>query len=509
MRPGRDSNAEEKITDRKMIAVMLSSFFVREFLATIVPLGNDEVYYWDWGRDLRLSYFDHPPGVSWLSAGAQAIFSPVWGGLHARGLVPVVHMLTSVCLFMAYRTICGGRRNRISDVAFLCLTQAIPAFALGGFLLVPDAGLLLAASAGLLLALRLGKRNTGLTVIDGVTMGVVAGLGGLFKYHAAPIFGGLLLGLAINRSSRLTRELPFWFTLVVTGLVVTLPVWIWNARNGMASFAFQASRGISGARFDLPRAMRTLAGEFIFLTPGFFGLLVFTIITLWRHRTRNNERTVLLATVPLLLLIHVTMTYKEVLPHWGLPAFWLLIPDAALIAGQGWPNSKLRINMITAACVSSLIIGIVGIPVIRQKAIDLSGGKPGALGELTFWPDFSASSAWRRIQEQAKAALVQQKPPHCPDRPVLASFRWFTVAHMAWSLPGNPVVRSFEAGSRYYYHDRDRTMDETGCPVLAIGEKAHANQEMIRSRMIVSATGEITDERYVDRPLSWWTGYLK
>ena len=40
----------------------------RYWAAATVPLGNDEVYYWDWARDLQWSYFDHPGGVAWIAA---------------------------------------------------------------------------------------------------------------------------------------------------------------------------------------------------------------------------------------------------------------------------------------------------------------------------------------------------------------------------------------------------------------------------------------------------------
>lgn len=509
MRPARESQKESCVPDRQLVLAMAIAMIVRELLAAVVPLGNDEVYYWDWGRDLKLSYFDHPPGVSWLAAGAQTLFAASTGGLPARGLIPVVHFLTGLCLFSVYRDVSGSRRNRVSDMAFLAMTLIIPAFAIGGFLLLPDAGLLLAASAGLLLALRMKKKTEPLTIRDGIAMGAVAGMAGLFKYHAAPIFGGILLGMAITRKSQTFKEGKFWLTVVLTGLTFTLPVWIWNARNDMASFAFQASRGVSGARIDLPRAFRTLAGEFIFLGPGFFGLLVITIITMWRHRRRGAERIVLFATTPLLLLIHITMIYKEVLPHWGLPAFWLLIPDAATIAGQRWSRSKLRLNSIVSACISIAIVSVVAIPVLRNRMVELANGKPGALGELTFWPEFRDSAQWREIRERSVATLSDPAPGHCPDHVVLASFRWFTTAHMAWSMPGNPVVRSFEPGRRYYYHDRDRDLQQQGCPVLAIGEKAHNNPEIIHESLRVTGTGEVVEGKYLDRPLIWWAGYLK
>lgn len=509
MRVDRDPRENVHIPDRHIIVAMAVVMLVRQLMAAVIPLGNDEVYYWDWGRDLQLSYFDHPPGVSWLSAGAQAVFMPWAEGLAARGLVPPVSFLTGMCLFVTYREIAGVRRNLLSDLTFLCLTQLVPAFAIGGFLLLPDAGLMLAASAGMLLTLRFAKRENSLKVACGLSLGAVAGVAGLFKYHAAPIFGGMLLGLAISRKARITKELPFWITLVVTGIVVTLPVWIWNARNDMASFVFQASRGVSGAQMDLPRAMRTIAGEIVFLTPAFFGLLLLAVVTLWRHRRRDTERIVLLATAPLLILVHVTMTYKEVLPHWGLPAFWLLVPDAAIMAGQRWSVKKLRLNAIVAATVTALIVTITGVPPVRERLIGLAGGKPGALGELTFWPMFPTSPAWQDIKEKTASVFTRERPKHCQSQPVMASYRWFTVAHLAWSLPDNPVVRSFEGGSRYYYHDRDRNLDLAGCPVIAIGEKAHANPDAIDQSMEVLATGEVVDGRYLDRPITWSAGYLR
>ncbi len=512
------NNNTSQLANRVVLGVASVAMLLRYYFAAIIPLGNDEVYYWDWGRDLRLSYFDHPPGVSWLAAGAQEIFGKSTLGLQARGLIPALHFVTSLILFKIYIDLAGKRRRRTGDIAFLCMTQLIPAFGIGGFVLLPDAGLLLFASAGLLLTTRLAKMNSpGLRA--GLAAGLIAGFAGLFKYHAAPIFAGLFLGLAAARNWDFRRTKIFWGTTLVTGLVTTLPVWIWNAQNNMASFTFQANRGIAGANFNLLRASRTLAGEFLFLTPGFFILLAMTVFNLWRHRKHSTEKIILGSTLPLLLLIHVTMMYKEVLPHWGLPAFWLLIPAAAIFAGQQWSATKLHRNVVMAGVITTLIIAVAGIPAIRSGLIDRAKGYPGALGELTFWPEFSRSPQFADLQDKIGSSLTQAKTVNCPAQPILASFRWFSVAHMAWSLPGQPVVRFFEDGAKYYYHDRDRKLDASnyspetvsfsGCPVLAIGERAHANLSEIQDRMNVALTGEIVIGQYLDRPLSWWAGYLK
>ncbi|NBQ53075.1 MAG: hypothetical protein EBU49_05785, partial [Proteobacteria bacterium] len=439
------------ISGRGAVAWMAIGAIVRLFLAAAVPLGNDEVYYWDWGRNPKLSYFDHPPGVSWLSAAAQQIFGESTGGLQARGLAPLFHFASSLLLFKIYIQLSVGRRTRASDLAFLALTQLIPAFGIGGFLLLPDAGLLLFSTAGLLLALELASRSHPPKLLHGLALGLVAGFAGLFKYHAAPIFGGILLAIASANNWRFLRAKSFWAVTTLTGMTVTLPVWVWNYQHEMSSFAFQASRGISGAHLDLLRAFRTLSGELIFLTPGFAALLILTIGRLWHHRSRTPERVVLWSCLPLLVLIHLTMTYKEVLPHWGLPAFWLLIPEAAILAGQNWSPRKLDLHLTIAGIITGCIITATAVPIFRNKLVTRTNGYPGALGELTFWPDFFRSSQANELRNKVETSLkinssIRSIPPECPPDPILASFRWFTVAHMAWSIPGHPLVRSFEAG---------------------------------------------------------------
>ncbi len=502
------------------IAWMAAGAIARLFLAAVTPLGNDEVYYWDWGRDPKLSYFDHPPGVSWLSAAAQQIFGEATGGLQARGLVPFLHFFSSLLLFKIYLQLSVGRRTRTSDLAFLAMTQLIPAFGIGGFLLLPDAGLLLFSTAGLFIALELANRpgapETSGTPgpLNGLGIGLVAGLAGLFKYHAAPIFGGILFALASAKNWRLIHAKLFWVVTFLTGITVTLPVWIWNYQHEMSSFAFQASRGISGAHLDLPRALRTLAGELILLTPGFFGLLLVTLGNLWRYRSRACERVILWGCLPLLALIHLTMTYKEVLPHWGLPAFWLLIPEAAILAGQNWTQKKIRVHLAIAGIITGCIITFTAVPIFRNALVARTNGYPGALGELTFWPDFFRSPETIELPGKVATNLklndsARLIAPGCPPKIIFASFRWFTVAHMAWSIPDHPMVRSFEVGRKYYYYDRDVNASGSGCPVIALGEKAHANQDEVQRLMDVQMRGEIVDARYLDRPVSWFAGFLK
>ncbi|MEY4631175.1 MAG: hypothetical protein RIQ81_1295 [Pseudomonadota bacterium] len=490
----------------------------RMILAACIPLGNDEVYYWDWGRAPRLSYFDHPPGVSWLSAAANTIFNPEvipWAGaLQARGIVPAVHLAASLILFRVYVMLGEGRRNKSSDLSFLALTQLTPAFGLGGFFLLPDAGLILFSTAGIWFSLKLAKEKREPTIPDAILAGAIAGAAGLFKYHAAPVFAGMYLALAVivwPRFSSNIRALIFTAIVIITGFLATLPVWVWNANNSWISLLFQSGRGFSDAQLDLPRALRTVVGEMLLLSPGFFAALVLAIPDLLRHRTRKSCRVVLWSTIPLLGILHLTATYKEVLPHWSMPAIWLLIPHAALLCGTRWSRRKVLANVAIAAATSTALITITAVPPIRKAAIAGMKGHPGPLGELTFWPDFVAEGHVQTLELDGTRDLASRHnlPANCGDGPVWASFRWYTTAHMAWSFPGQPHVLSFEDRTRYYYADRDRMLAMSGCPVIAISESGHAHREVADQWMTIAAEGDIELANYQDRKLKWFAGYLR
>jgi 4-amino-4-deoxy-L-arabinose transferase-like glycosyltransferase len=42
------------------------SLAIKIVLAILIPLSLDESYYWVWGQNPQLSYYDHPPMVGWL-----------------------------------------------------------------------------------------------------------------------------------------------------------------------------------------------------------------------------------------------------------------------------------------------------------------------------------------------------------------------------------------------------------------------------------------------------------
>jgi high-affinity Fe2+/Pb2+ permease len=163
----------------------------------------------------------------------------------------------------------------------LIVSQLVPAFSLGGIMLMPDASLILFMTAAVWLVIGIARRDY-LPWWTGIVLGILLGGAGLSKYHAAVMAAGLLGWLLWRRSRRLAGEWSFWICLIVTGLAVVSPVIWWNVSNDWASIRFQGSRGLAGGSLDFVPALRTLAGEMIFLGP-------IILIGFWSSYRRRRE----------------------------------------------------------------------------------------------------------------------------------------------------------------------------------------------------------------------------
>ena len=182
---------------RRTAWVIAISSVLRLLVAAVLPLGIDESYAVVIGRNLSLSYFDHPPAVFWLAHAAAFL-----GGespLSLRWPFVVLFALTSWLLFRLTSRLFGTRAGFWA----VCAAQSIPVFSLsGGSWVLPDGPLLLASTAAALalahaVSVSAGAEPDGHVAADDtnpnwfawIGLGISLGLAGLAKYHAA------LLGL--------------------------------------------------------------------------------------------------------------------------------------------------------------------------------------------------------------------------------------------------------------------------------------------------------------------------
>ena len=266
-----------------MLLLLLAALTaLRLAVAAYTPLAPDEAYYWVWSRALAPGYLDHPPMVAlWIRCGT-AIAGPAPFGVRLLG--PVSAAIGSLLLADAAAHLLGGRHTGLVAAALLNATLM---FGVGSVIMTPDTPLLFYWTAALWAMARVA---TGGRPAWWLAAGLFAGLALASKYTALLLIGGVGVWTLLVPAQRraLLRPAP-WCGGLLAGLVF-LPVVLWNADHGWASFARQGGRV---ADWQPARAVQFLAelagGQFGLATPLVFVLGVAGSVAAIRRAWRDRD----------------------------------------------------------------------------------------------------------------------------------------------------------------------------------------------------------------------------
>ncbi|HET9237962.1 MAG TPA: hypothetical protein VFO10_11955 [Oligoflexus sp.] len=449
------------------LLILWLGFLFHLWLAAYFPLSNDEAYYWDWGQKLQLSYYDHPPGIAWITA-----LSAKWGAglLAVRLLIPVMHTLASFFLLLCLREVHPGWGPR--DFMLLSAATVLwPGFGLLGVFALPDAGLYPFITAALWLTLRYRKKIA-LNGHQGFWFGVLLGMAGLFKYQSLPIGFGLALTLLLLRRQTLRAELSFWLNALFFGLFMTTPVWVWNIQNDWASVRYQVEQGFGRLDWNFESGVLILVGFFMFVTPWFAWLLLRSVHGLWKKNRLFPEGVPLIllgSSLPLIAWIAAASFFKPVLLHWIMPGFWLLLPATVALFADDLARSKR--SWLLAALLSIVLPMLLARRDFRRNLVITLEEKAGPIMELTLWPDLNKGL------QSIRQPIVHKLPEHCPLDGFLAGTRWYAVAQLHFLNRRTPAI-SLDRHHLSYYAFRDRERNWLDCPVtLVIPEKDYRRED--------------------------------
>lgn len=214
------------------LALIVAIVLWRLFMAWLVPVTQDEAYYFDWARRLDWGYFDHPPGVALL--GIATRLDP-GSTLAARLGGVLAGCLTLVVLVRLYLN-AGLTPGLDLRLALVVLAGTLPGLA-GGFLTTPDSALAL----GWALALHEAERALVRDRRRWMTAGLAVGLGLLGKYSMV-VMGPVLLWAILRADPRALRT-PWPYLGGLLALLVFLPNLLWNLEHGWLSLRFQFGHG--------------------------------------------------------------------------------------------------------------------------------------------------------------------------------------------------------------------------------------------------------------------------
>jgi 4-amino-4-deoxy-L-arabinose transferase-like glycosyltransferase len=362
----RESQLKHRIAQltpsNAVIFLILFSFLVRVLFAASIGLGIDESYMVAVGRDIKISYFDHPPIAWWLA----------WGAAHLAGSEAAIVVRFPFIVLFAFSTWVMFRLTTylFSERAGLWAAMAFNLSPVIGVtsasMVLPDGPLICALLLSAYCLARGIFDQTGSMTSWWVWCGAFAGAALLSKYSAALCIAGVGLFLITAPAGRQWLAKPQPYIAAVVALLLFLPVILWNAEQHWASFLFQGGRAV-GTRFRPWNPIITLAGEALFLLPWIWLLLFAEFVKAVRRGPQDERRWLLccLAGIGVFLFVLISAwSSTRVFFHWAIPGYLMLFP----LAGEWLANQEaIRAGWLRAGLIATLTVVLAGVTIVATE----------------------------------------------------------------------------------------------------------------------------------------------
>ncbi len=232
-----------------------------------------DAYYYLYGQNLSLSYFDHPGMIGYI----LRIFTDLFG--QSIFVVKFADFLiTSLTILSFYKLASYFLSKQKLQRAILLLTSTI-FISILSFNSTPDVPLLLFWTLSLICLYKaIFEEKKWFWVLGGIAMGLAFNS----KYTALLLQLGLIGFLIFSNKYRKLFVSPWFWTSILLSILITYPVWYWNFQNEFASFVFQSSERTSSI------------SEFKISPKNFFGAIGHQMFLL----------------IPILFLVIGVITYK-------------------------------------------------------------------------------------------------------------------------------------------------------------------------------------------------------
>ncbi len=388
------------------MAALVGLTAARLAVAASMPLSPDEAYYWVWSRALAPGYLDHPPMVAlWIWMGTALAGDTALG---VRLLSPLSAAAGSLLLADAGGRLFPGRGAGLRAAVLLNATLML---GVGAVTMTPDTPLLLFWTAA---AWALARLATGGGGGWWLVAGAALGLGLDSKYTAALLGLGTALWLLTPGGRRWLWTGWPWAGAAVAGALF-LPVALWNAAHGWASFVKQGGRAGDWAPSQAARYLSELVGGQVGLaTP-----LVFVLFAAGTVAAARRWRQPAWGLVAALVLPGLAVFAQHALGG-RVQANWVavLYPGCALAAGglggrwwarRGWrPAAALGFAVTAVVCVQATLAPLA-LPRGLDPTLRLAGWE--ALGRAAAAEAGRAGAGFLASEEYGAASLLAWSRP--------------------------------------------------------------------------------------------------
>ena len=311
---------------RWLLAIILAAGFLLHvrYLTHNCPvdLSEDEAYYWDWSRQLDLSYYSKGPLVALVIRASCAVLGDTMLGVR----FPALLLAVGVSLATYWTTKRLFDSDRIALGAVL-LNHAVPMFIAGSVLMTIDplAYFFWALASLFVVEALFHEKRWAWPAI-----GLALGAGFLAKFVVFLWLVGIVVFLLVDRPSRRWLKTPWpWLTLIIA-LAMTSPIVIWNVQHGWTN-AHHVARDTgtdSGGKFEIKNMLEFIGGQLLAMGPALWVILVGAVIAAWRATERRREQILLIClSFPYFAIVALGGLRAKVQVNWPVYAYftWIIL----------------------------------------------------------------------------------------------------------------------------------------------------------------------------------------
>ena len=341
------------IESKESIFLVLILLFLLTIKVLFLMYANplpDEAYYWLWSKNIALSYFDHPPLVSWFQALLSFFFNNKYFLIRALPIFSLISVLTIVIVWQQYVL---GKFDFGASLQTLVLFLSFPIFAIFFSISFPDYLLMtLLFGTSFCLFLYFERNDNGKNAVHYWYLAVLLfSLALLTKYNAV-LFGLGVLAYFLYYKKEIGG--PSYGHIITATFIIFLiqtPVLSWNLSNELASFSFHLNQRLDHEKNILTVLKNTfafLSGVLLAFSPCFIVNLKNNFYEESYLDNRKNFYTlskfVFIFSVAFCILLSF---FTNVLYYWLTPAIILLIPFLAnIIRSKIWQYFHILYGII-------------------------------------------------------------------------------------------------------------------------------------------------------------------
>jgi hypothetical protein len=457
-----------------ILTAVLLLFRLSYIASGTIELSNDEAYQWLWSKHLALSYISKPPGIAFIQHAGTALWGDKQFGV--RFFPPVFAAILSIVMLRFMAREVGARQGFL----LLLIVTCSPLLTTGTILMTIDPPLVLCWTLALVIGWRAVQPDG--TTKQWLLTGLAAGFGFLCKYSAAYLIVCSALFFLLWPPARVQLRKPGpWLALLIFALC-TLPVIIWNSRNGWATVHHVANNaGMTSAWHPTLHNLQVFFFlEMGLLNPVFFVGALWAMAAFWKRRRENPLELYCFCFGGVVFLGHLVYSlHSQILANWIAPA---VLPMYCLMVIYWDTRWREGARAVKGWLIGGLILGLTIVVMMHDTNL---------LAKITGHPLPGDMDPFRRVRgyreaaacaEQAREKLLREGKPVfiiCGHYGITGLFTFY-LPEARTALPAQPLVyciASFKPEYQFYY------WPEYQYPDHRKGENAIYINELSRARM--------------------------